>query len=290
MVASTSTAPAATFHSSALAYATLDARRQAKLIAQQRKERAEKAALNRPHVVLGHKPGDEAKWENCDLAKILVTEKDVLATPELPQTPRGNADVPLPHFMNYGVRADEAVKLFETLPVLTAEAAVRTALAKKTTTLPQDLIPMAESAQIAGEKVEFYKAGILARIVDLRNANARGIAYENRQRCVAAFSEPGKPNDTGRPEVQGASLVTPCVCMSDLCRALAAILTMRIRNVWDHLMRSRKDVASRRSLRSLIHQRQKILKYLKRLDRDRYDICLERLGLEPEAVEEQLIV
>ncbi|KIP04168.1 hypothetical protein PHLGIDRAFT_31496 [Phlebiopsis gigantea 11061_1 CR5-6] len=271
LVASTSTAPAATFHSSSLVYASLDARRQAKLIAQQRKERAEKAELNRPHVVLGHKPGDEAKWANCDLAKILVTEQDVLATPQLPPTPRGVADLPLPHFMNYGVRADEKAKLFETLPVLTAEAEVKTKLAAKDT-LPQDLMEMAESAQSAGEKVEFYKAGMLARIIDLRNANARGLAYENRQRCVAAFSEPGKPNDTGRPEVQ------------------AAILTMRIRNVWDHLMKSRKDVASRRSLRTLVHQRQKILKYLKRLDRDRYDICLERLGLEPAAVEDQLIV
>lgn len=55
-------------------------------------------------------------------------------------------------------------------------------------------------------------------------------------------------------------------------------------------MQSRKDVASRRGLRSLVHQRAKILKYLKRLDQDRYDVCLERLGLEPEAVEGELLV
>lgn len=71
---------------------------------------------------------------------------------------------------------------------------------------------------------------------------------------------------------------------------LAAILTMRIRNVWDHLMRSKKDVANRRSLRHLIHQRAKILKYLKRIDQDRYDVVLERLGLEPESVEGELLV
>ena len=55
-------------------------------------------------------------------------------------------------------------------------------------------------------------------------------------------------------------------------------------------MAYRKDVATRRSLRSLVHQRAKILKYLKRLDRDRYEVCLERLGLEPGAVEGELLV
>jgi small subunit ribosomal protein S15 len=55
-------------------------------------------------------------------------------------------------------------------------------------------------------------------------------------------------------------------------------------------MRNKKDVGSRRSLRLLIHQRAKILKYLKRVDRDRYDIVLGRLGLEPESVEGELVV
>lgn len=55
-------------------------------------------------------------------------------------------------------------------------------------------------------------------------------------------------------------------------------------------MRSKKDVANRRSLRHLIHQRAKILKYLKRIDQDRYDVVLERLGLEPESVEGELLV
>jgi small subunit ribosomal protein S15 len=45
---------------------------------------------------------------------------------------------------------------------------------------------------------------VLAKVVDLRNANAAGIAFENRRRVVETFSEPGKPNDSGRTEVQGA--------------------------------------------------------------------------------------
>ena len=205
LVASTSTAPA--FHSSALTRAAVDARRQAKIHAKERKERIQEAQLTRPHVVLGYKPGDEAKWDNCDLAKILLTEKDILASSPLPQVPGRTEDVVLPTYMNYGVRADEKQKIFQTLPVLTAEATVKNILQLQDhkQRLPQDLIPIAQAAQKGGEETEFYKAGRLARVVDLRNANAKGIAYENRQRCVVAFSEPGKPNDTGRPEVQGTS-------------------------------------------------------------------------------------
>jgi hypothetical protein len=51
----------------------------------------------------------------------------------------------------------------------------------------------------------------MAAVVDLRNANAAGIAFENRRRVIAAFSEPGKSNDTAR-EVQ-------CVFASSFCSA-----------------------------------------------------------------------
>ena len=53
------------------------------------------------------------------------------------------------------------------------------------------------------EKEEEKKARQFARIVDLRNANARGIAFENRRRIIAAFSPTGKATDSGYPEVQG---------------------------------------------------------------------------------------
>ena len=65
---------------------------------------------------------------------------------------------------------------------------------------------------------------------------------------------------------------------------------MQIRNLWEHLTRCRKDVANHRSLRVLLHKRAKILKYLKNKDADRYERILERLGLEPEAVEGEINV
>ncbi len=65
---------------------------------------------------------------------------------------------------------------------------------------------------------------------------------------------------------------------------------MRIRNVWEHINKFKHDIAGRRSLRTLVHKRAKILRYLKRKDRDRYDAVLERLGLEPKSVEGELVI
>ena len=78
--------------------------------------------------------------------------------------------------------------------------------------------------------------------------------------------------------------------LSHLFALLAALLTLQIRNVWDHLRAFKRDVSNRRNLRRLVHQRAKLLKYLKRTDRDRYELVLERLGLEPGAVEGELVV
>ena len=55
-------------------------------------------------------------------------------------------------------------------------------------------------------------------------------------------------------------------------------------------MRCKRDVMNRRSLRLLVHERAKMLKYLKRKDRVRYDRLLVRIGVEPEAVEGELLV
>ncbi|KAF8336340.1 uncharacterized protein EI90DRAFT_3045378 [Cantharellus anzutake] len=112
---------------------------------------------------------------------------------------------------------------------------------------------------------------MLARITGLSNANARGIAFENRKRIVDAFSE-GKPNDTGRSEVQ------------------AALLTWKIRNLWEHLTRAKHDIHNRRSLLLLLHQRAKVLKYLRRMDRGRYLRALDRIGVDARAVEGQIIL
>jgi small subunit ribosomal protein S15 len=67
-------------------------------------------------------------------------------------------------------------------------------------------------------------------------------------------------------------------------------MTMQIRNLWSHLVQNKRDLSNRVSLRKLIHQRAKMLKYLKRKDRGRYEALLPRIGVEHEAVEGELVV
>ena len=233
--------------------------------------------------MLGHKAGDAAKWLHCDLARVLISEADVRAAPA-PGVDAATGEVRPPQFANYGVGTREAGLLLETLPEMTVKAGVEFGTLYREMD-PKQLLKLGKEA----EKEEVAKSAVFARLVDLRNANARGITYENTRRIVATFSEPENPTDTGRPEVQG-------VCFSrrvfrrvaDPCTA--ALATMRIRNLWDHLGRCKKDIANRRSLRRLVHKRAKILRYLKTVDEDRYDRVLERLGLERGAVEGELVV
>ncbi|KAI0801347.1 S15/NS1 RNA-binding domain-containing protein [Fomes fomentarius] len=266
-LASSSSVRAASLHTSAVLQAvstrTRKSQRTLKANIQRREELGRQAQQNRPHVVLGHKAGDEAKWLDCDLARVLVTPEEIQNAPSPTINPK-TLEMNLPRYFNYGIGENEKDALFEVLPRLSAEGQV--AAAGKTTAAE------IEATWRDRESVELQKSALFARLVDLRNANARGIAYENRRRIVATFSEPENPNDTGRPEVQ------------------AALATMEIRNVWDHLSRCKKDIANRRSLRKLVHHRAKILRYLRSVDEDRYDRILERLGLERSAVEGELVV
>ena len=78
--------------------------------------------------------------------------------------------------------------------------------------------------------------------------------------------------------------------VSSLTGVIAALLTPQIRKWWSHLGEFKRDVANRRNLRRLVHQRAKLLKYLKSTNRDWYERVLERLGLALGAVEGELVV
>ncbi|KAI0326786.1 S15/NS1 RNA-binding domain-containing protein [Cubamyces sp. BRFM 1775] len=270
-LASSSSARAAPLHTSAVVRAVSARARKThqtlKANVERRVQLQRRAQENRPHVVLGHKHGDEAKWQNCDLAKIVITEEDIRSTP-VPHVDPHEGSIQLPTYYNYGVGETEKETLFNVLPALSMEASVRFQAKNGEGMDPHTLAQIESTASIE----ELHKLDTFTKLVDLRNANARGIAYENRRRIIAAFSDPENPNDTGRPEVQ------------------AALATYKIRKLWDHLSRCKKDIANRRNLRQLVHDRAKILRYLKRVDEDRYDRVLERLGLERSAVEGELVV
>ena len=67
--------------------------------------------------------------------------------------------------------------------------------------------------------------------------------------------------DTGSPEVQ------------------VSILTTRIRNLTEHLKEHKHDYASRRGLVMMVGKRNRLLRYLNRVDRERYQSLIKKLGL-----------
>ncbi|TRM70440.1 hypothetical protein BD626DRAFT_477444 [Schizophyllum amplum] len=231
-----------------------------------KEERWRREEARRPNPVLGTRPGDEAKWEKSDLAKILVLEEHFRATPveagrQEERLPVGTVE--MPKRLAYGVHEEEKKLLFRYLPYLSSTTEVLTM---------HDNDPRKVEAIAAGEAAERQKASNFAKLVDLRNTNAAGLAYENRKRIIATFSDPAKPHDPGRTEVQ------------------VALLTYQIRKLYTHLRNFKRDVGNRLPLRKLVHQRAKLLRYLKRTDRARWNILLDRCGLEADAVEGELIV
>ncbi|KAK0521890.1 hypothetical protein OC834_000502 [Tilletia horrida] len=131
---------------------------------------------------------------------------------------------------------------------------------------------MAELEEL--ERAEAGSVDVLARVLDLRNASARGIRFENTRRIVAAFGRPLPDGrvDSGNTEVQ------------------VALLTYRIRNMYSHLANARHDNHNRRQMNIMVHQRAKLLKYLKRTEPQRYQALLPRVGLLPRAVEGELVL
>ncbi len=82
---------------------------------------------------------------------------------------------------------------------------------------------------------------------------------ERRKEIVEQFRRDEK--DTGSPEVQ------------------VAMLTNRILYMTEHLKANKKDHHSRRGLRRMVSRRNRHLRYLRRVDFDRYKSLIERLGL-----------
>ncbi len=82
---------------------------------------------------------------------------------------------------------------------------------------------------------------------------------ETKQQIVQDFAT--HPGDTGSPEVQ------------------IALLTQRISGLSEHLQQHGQDFDSRQSLLVLVGQRNRLLRYLQKEDRQRYLDLIRRLGL-----------
>lgn len=82
---------------------------------------------------------------------------------------------------------------------------------------------------------------------------------EEKEAIVQEFRT--HPSDTGSPEVQ------------------VALLTTRIKMLTEHLKEHKHDQHSRRGLVKMVGQRRRHLAYLRRVDNQRYQGLIQRLGL-----------
>lgn len=82
---------------------------------------------------------------------------------------------------------------------------------------------------------------------------------EDKQKIIEKFAQ--KNGDTGSPEVQ------------------VALLTHKIDRLIEHLDQNKKDNHSRRGLLKVVAKRRRILNYLVKIDKDRYQHLIGELGL-----------
>jgi small subunit ribosomal protein S15 len=88
---------------------------------------------------------------------------------------------------------------------------------------------------------------------------ASTVSLEDKQKIIEEFAQ--KPGDTGSPEVQ------------------VALLTQKINRLTNHLSENQKDDHSRRGLLKVIAKRRRILNYLLKLDKKRYQNLIKKLNL-----------
>ena len=82
---------------------------------------------------------------------------------------------------------------------------------------------------------------------------------DDKQKIIDKFGQ--KKGDTGSPEVQ------------------AALLSLKIDKLAEHLEINKKDNHSRRGLLKVIAKRRRILNYLQKLDEKRYKVLIKEIGL-----------
>jgi small subunit ribosomal protein S15 len=85
------------------------------------------------------------------------------------------------------------------------------------------------------------------------------VAEARRQELIQGYKR--HPGDSGSPEIQ------------------VALLTERIGELNQHLRGHKHDHIARRGLLMMVGKRNRLLKYLSRTERDRYQDTIKRLGL-----------
>jgi hypothetical protein len=123
---------------------------------------------------------------NPDTAAATATEPGELGAAE-------ETEVQVLPSLAFGMREREKKMVFEHLPMLSADTSTRREMNALCRVNAEEVAAHHAGALAAGVR----QANVMAALVDLRNANVAGIAFENRRRVIVVFSEPG------RMEVQG---------------------------------------------------------------------------------------
>ncbi|TPX33589.1 hypothetical protein SmJEL517_g03509 [Synchytrium microbalum] len=108
------------------------------------------------------------------------------------------------------------------------------------------------------------RAEIVRRLIALENQDAQGIRKFNIRRCMEMFGK--RVGDSGSSDVQ------------------AAIATVRIHAMQDHLEKCKKDIGTKRALQAWVSKREKMLKYLRRTDLQRFVETCKLIGVDPDTI------
>ncbi|GME90056.1 unnamed protein product [Ambrosiozyma monospora] len=114
------------------------------------------------------------------------------------------------------------------------------------------------------ESEEAEKREIIRRILTIKNASNK--EKEDLLTALAVKEFARFEGDTGSSEVQ------------------AAVMTVDLYNLMDHVKKHPQDLVHIRKARMLTQKRQRILRYLKRDNPERYFYAIEKLGLTDEVV------
>lgn len=132
-------------------------------------------------------------------------------------------------------------------------------------------------AQEASVKADFASDSVRQNAIKQREAVYRILNMKNASKqealkfktTIARKEFERFEGDTGSSEVQ------------------AAIATVKIRTLFNHIKENKKDNQNTRILRMLVQHRQRVLKYLKRDDPERYYWALNKLGLNDRVIHMQ---
>ncbi|CAK9436345.1 mitochondrial 37S ribosomal protein uS15m [Lodderomyces beijingensis] len=116
----------------------------------------------------------------------------------------------------------------------------------------------------AAKDIEENKKRAILTILNLRNTNT-----PDKKKLAVQYAKQElqrEPGDTGSPEAQ------------------AAVMTIKIHFGMAHVKANKKDHTARQLVRELVQKRQRILKYLKKQNPERYYYALAKLGLTDDVI------